>query len=99
MTMPVCTLLPTLFEILRHLNFEVLKHPPYSSDLAPSDYHLFGPLKDALRGCHFASDQQVKEVVHAWLVTQSKTFFSEGTQKLVSGWTKCVAKEGHYVEK
>ncbi|KAK8383357.1 hypothetical protein O3P69_019020 [Scylla paramamosain] len=30
------------------------KHP----DLAPSDYHLFGPLKDALRGRRFATDQQ-----------------------------------------
>jgi hypothetical protein len=29
-------------------------HPPYSPDLAPSDFHLFGPLKDALRGRRFA---------------------------------------------
>jgi len=28
----------------------VLPHPPYSPDLAPSDFHLFGPLKDYLRG-------------------------------------------------
>jgi histone-lysine N-methyltransferase SETMAR len=79
---------------LRHLNFEVLEHPPYSLDLVPSDYHLFGPLKDALRGRHFASDEEVKEVVHAWLVTQPKTFSSEGIRKLVSRWTKCVPKEG-----
>jgi histone-lysine N-methyltransferase SETMAR len=62
-------------ETLRHLIFEVLEHPPYSPDLAPSDCHLFGPLKDALRGRHFASDQELKEVVHAWLDTQPKTFF------------------------
>jgi histone-lysine N-methyltransferase SETMAR len=36
-------------ETLCHLNFEVLEHPRYSPDLAPSDYHLFGLLKDALR--------------------------------------------------
>jgi hypothetical protein len=61
---------------------------------------LFGPLKGTLRGHHFASDQEFKEVVHAWLFTQPKTFFfSEGIQKLVSRWTKCVAKEGDYVEK
>ncbi|GBO30237.1 hypothetical protein AVEN_31469-1 [Araneus ventricosus] len=24
---------------------EVLEHPPYSPDLAPLDFHLFGPLK------------------------------------------------------
>jgi hypothetical protein len=60
---------------------------------------LFGPVRDALRGCHFASDQEVKEVVHAWLVTKPKAFFSGGMQKLASRWTKCVAKEGDYVEK
>ncbi|KAK8406892.1 hypothetical protein O3P69_007447 [Scylla paramamosain] len=46
--------------ILQELHFEVLEHPVYSPDLAPSDYHLFGPLKDALRGRRFATDQQAK---------------------------------------
>jgi hypothetical protein len=27
------------------LKWDVLPHPPYSPDLAPSDYHLFGPMK------------------------------------------------------
>jgi hypothetical protein len=85
-------------ESKHQLNFEVLEHPPYSPDLAPSDYHLFGTQKDALRVCHFASDQEMKEVVHAWLVTEPKTFFSEDIQKLVSHWTKCIAKEGDCVE-
>jgi plasmid stabilization system protein ParE len=35
--------------------WELLSHPPYSPDLAPSDYHLFGPLKDRLRG-HYLRD-------------------------------------------
>jgi histone-lysine N-methyltransferase SETMAR len=71
-------------ESLRHLNFEVLEHPPYSPDLTLLDQHLFGPLKPALRGRHFASDHELKEVVHVRLVTQPKTFLSEGIQKLVS---------------
>jgi len=36
------------FETLQKLKFEVLAHPPYGPDLAPSDCHLFGPLKEAL---------------------------------------------------
>jgi len=35
---------------IRQLNWEVLEHPAFSPDLAPSDFHLFGPLKNALRG-------------------------------------------------
>jgi hypothetical protein len=56
------------------LNFEVLKHPLCSSDLALSDCHLFSPLRDTLRGHYFASDQEVKEAVHAWLNTQPNIF-------------------------
>ena len=32
------------------VGWEVLPHPSYSPDLAPSDYHLFGFVKDQLRG-------------------------------------------------
>jgi hypothetical protein len=60
-------------ESLRQLKFEVWKHPPYSLDLPP-DCRLFGPLKDALRGRHFASDQEVKKAVLALLVTHHHFF-------------------------
>ncbi|EFN86254.1 hypothetical protein EAI_06637, partial [Harpegnathos saltator] len=33
---------------LHKLNFELLLHPPYSLDLAPSDYWLFADLKKML---------------------------------------------------
>ena len=61
-------------ETLQKLNFEVLDHPPYSTNVAPSDYHMFGPLKEVLRGHRFISDQELKEAVHAWLAAQPKTF-------------------------
>jgi len=31
---------------LAYLGFQCLEHPPYSPDLAPSDYHLFPGLKN-----------------------------------------------------
>jgi len=37
-------------ETLHKLKFEVYSHPLYSPSLTPSDYHLFAPLKEALRG-------------------------------------------------
>ena len=33
--------------------FELLPHPPYSPDLAPSDYYLFPQLKLSLKGAYF----------------------------------------------
>jgi hypothetical protein len=61
-------------ETLQKLKSDVMAHAPHSLDLTPSDYHLFGPLKQTLRGCLFTLDQQVKETVHAWLAAQLKTF-------------------------
>jgi hypothetical protein len=34
---------------------------PHSPDLAPSSYHLFGPVKDVLRERHFADDNELKQ--------------------------------------
>jgi histone-lysine N-methyltransferase SETMAR len=50
----------------------VLLHPPYSPDLAPSDFHLFDPLKDALRGRRFADDDELKHSVREELRSFSK---------------------------
>ena len=35
-------------ELLASFQWDVLKHPPYSLDLAPSDYHLFRSMTHAL---------------------------------------------------
>jgi len=40
---------------LAYLCFHCLVHPPYSPDLAPSDYHLLPGLKKQLKGRHFSS--------------------------------------------
>jgi hypothetical protein len=55
---------------------------------------LFGPLRDALRIYHFASDQEVKKAVLALLVTH-QPFFG-GVKKLVDCWAKCVETDGNY---
>ncbi len=52
---------------LKEFGWEVLIHPPYSPDLAPSDFHLFGPLKTFLRGKNFSTNDEVKIDVETWL--------------------------------
>lgn len=42
------------------LQQKLLDHPPPSPNLTPSDFHLFGPLKEHLRGKHFSRDAQVE---------------------------------------
>jgi hypothetical protein len=40
-----------------------MEHAPCSPDLAPSDYHVFGPLKKFLDGHRFISDDDAKTAV------------------------------------
>jgi hypothetical protein len=70
------------FEAIRQLKFELLTHPPYILDLAPSNYHMLGPLKEALRGRRFTSDDEVKDTVHMWLPSQLKSLFADGIRGL-----------------
>jgi len=81
------------------LNFKVLAHPPYSTDLAPSDSHFFPHLKRDLKGTHFNSDDEVKQAVTSWIKQRTPEFFIDGMRKLVLGWEKCIERLGDYVEK
>jgi len=67
---------------LAYLGFQCLDHPPYSPDLAQSDYHLFPGLKKQLRGRHFSSDAEVIAATETWLDRQPSEFVLSGLQKL-----------------
>ena len=73
--------------------------PPYSPDLVPSDFHLFKPLKESLRGRHFSSHEKIKTTVKEWLKAQPVEFYNEGICSLVQRWEKAVRKAGDCIEK
>jgi histone-lysine N-methyltransferase SETMAR len=77
----------------------ILPHPPYSPDLAPSDFHLFGPLKDYLRGQKFEDDEAIKAAVRLWIRQCDADFFKNGFVSWKTRWDKCVACNGDYIEK
>jgi len=79
--------------------FQIVQHPPYSPDLAPSDYYLFPNLKKHLAGTKFDSDNDVIEAVEGYLDMQEEGFYSEGIRRLQHRWTKCVELQGGYIEK
>lgn len=86
-------------ELISSFGWNVLDHPPYSPDLAPSDFHLFRHLKEHLGGKRFGSDEEVKTAVNTWFSEQAAEFFEEGIQNLVVRYDKCLNKHGNYVEK
>jgi histone-lysine N-methyltransferase SETMAR len=63
--------------------WELLSHPPYSPDLASSDYHLFGPLKVHLKGHHYKTDEAVQEAVRSWLRGAGTDFYRRDIFKIL----------------
>ena len=59
---------------LAYLGFQCLYHPPYSPNLALSDYNLFPGLKKQLQGRHFSSDAVIA-AAETWLDGQPSEFF------------------------
>lgn len=85
-------------DALKSLGWDVLSHPPYSPDLAPSDYHLFASMGHALAEQHFANFEEVKKWLDEWFGSKDKRFFWDGIHKLPERWTKCVESNGQYFE-
>jgi histone-lysine N-methyltransferase SETMAR len=81
------------------LGFEVLPHPPYSPDLAPSDYWLFGEMKKPLRGHQYSSLQALASAVSQWVRGSPADFYAAGIEKLPERWHKCISLMGAYIEK
>ncbi|XP_045453244.1 histone-lysine N-methyltransferase SETMAR-like [Melitaea cinxia] len=60
---------------IQETGFELLEHPPYSPDLAPSYFYLFPRLKERLRGKKFEDDSEVMAAVEAFWEGQKKRIF------------------------
>jgi hypothetical protein len=54
----------TLFQRAADNKFRRMPHPPYSPDIAPSDFCLFGTVKQRLQTCEGQSFEELQENVH-----------------------------------
>uniref|UniRef100_A0A914H9D1 Transposase n=1 Tax=Globodera rostochiensis TaxID=31243 RepID=A0A914H9D1_GLORO len=67
---------------LQELGWEVLPHPPYSPDVAPSDYHLFRSLSNALSGVTFENAAALQIWLDQFFASKPPIFFKRGIEKL-----------------
>jgi len=81
---------------LRDLHYELLEHPPYSPDLAPSDFCLLPKLKLFLAGQRFSSNQVAIAAVEGYFADLTKNHYSDRIMALEHGRNKCI--KGDYVE-
>lgn len=84
---------------INELRFELLDHPPYSPDLAPSDFFLFPNLKTALGGQRFSSNEEAITFVNSYFMEKDAEYYLDGLKRWENRWEKCVERKGDYIEK
>lgn len=84
---------------LSDMKYELLRHPPYSPDLAPSDFHLFKHLAQFLQGQVFTNQEDLKNTVRQFFDSKSQDFFKSGIYALTKRWQMCVDADGAYFDK
>ncbi len=94
---PAHTSVPTL-ALIGESGIQMLAHPPYSPDLAPSDYFLFPRLKAMFRGFRHESVEDMQTAVKQALKEIPADDFASAIDTLPVRWMKCLAAEGAYFE-
>jgi len=85
--------------LLQPFNWEIFDHPPYSPELAPSDYHLFSKMQVWLATQRFHTNEELMDGVKTWPHNLAAPFYDDGLQKLVPRYDKCRNVGGNCVEK
>jgi hypothetical protein len=73
-------------------------HPPYSPDLAPSDFYLFGYVKRCLAGLSFEDADQLLAVVEGVLEGIEKVTLQAVFLESMDRLRKCITTNGEYPE-
>jgi histone-lysine N-methyltransferase SETMAR len=85
-------------DYMNHNRLKRAPQPPFSPDLAPSDFYLFGKLKTALMGATFEDAEQLLQAVMTVLNGISR----DELERVFSEWLvrldACVPQGGDYVE-
>jgi hypothetical protein len=60
-----------------------MSYHTHRPDLAPSDFHLFRPMKEGLHGQHFPSYKAVVQAVKQWATCTGADVYEHSMQALV----------------
>jgi len=83
--------------VIEQFGWEILPHPPYSPDLAPTDFHLFRSLSCDLRGLSFKNEQEIEDWLIQWFDANDTSFYNRGIKKLIERCQKVINNEGGYI--
>jgi len=83
---------------LTEFDWEHLEHPPYSPDLAPSDFHLFRSLEHFLRGKQFGNMDEMRNSLEEFFDSKPLMFYRRGIYQLPEKWQQVIDLDGEYTD-
>ena len=69
-------------DTIQQLGWETLYHPPYSPDLAATDYHLFHSLDNPLRGKSFTNETDLCQALTNFFASKTR----HSTARVLNSW-------------
>ena len=78
--------------------FVVVPHPPYSPDISPCDFFLFGYLKGKLQGTYAHDRTEIMRKSEKILEEIPKEMFQQVTDEWKRRLDLCIKVNGEYVE-
>ena len=85
-------------EYLAQKKFSIAPHPAYSPGLSPSDFYLFGKLKEKLEGIQFDNEDDIEQAI----IKEFEKISSEELKTVFNSWIqrieRCIDIGGSYVE-
>jgi hypothetical protein len=86
-------------EKLLKLGWVTVPHPPYSPDLAPTDYHLYRSLSNHLHEKKFDDENYFQMDLLNFFGEKSQDFYERGILSLPERWRQVIDSNGAYIVK
>ena len=85
-------------DFLAKTNTTVMPKPPYSPDLAPSDFFLIPKLKKPMNGHRFSTIEEIKTASLKELKAIPQNDYQKCFDDWKKRWHKCIISNGDYFE-
>jgi histone-lysine N-methyltransferase SETMAR len=84
-------------EKVASLRLALALHPPYSLDLAPSDFFLFGYLKEKMVGIDFGSPRELIDEIQSTFEAIPRHILDEAFKSWLRRLQDCNNSKGAYI--
>jgi histone-lysine N-methyltransferase SETMAR len=81
---------------LLELGWQVIPHPAYSPDLAPTDYHIFSSLQRHLEDKQYDNRNTLEADLAHYFSSKPLSYYRDGIHKLPTRWRYVIDHDGDY---